>query len=301
MATYLVNTGMLNVRHTPDSRDDTNIVHRISWHTLVERISSSIADWWEIRFLAGSNTVQGYVRAKYLILADNSPSSEFQVAAVDFPPNPQANLDSKRMMYRPMGDSSIPRRDLGSPDSKKVSIGNLIDKLNVSKSMRYARTPAYTFCNIYAYDFCHFCGTYLPRVWWSGKSLEQLAKGQSVEVLYGITVFEQNANALHNWLLDWGAQFGWMSINDVDTLQHKINAEGGVGIICARRTDLKRSGHITVVVPETAMQKAYRENGKVKYPLQSQAGAFNFNYFSREKSAWWLGSQFSSFVFFYHD
>jgi hypothetical protein len=50
-------------------------------------------------------------------------------------------------------------------------------------------------------------------------------------------------------------------IDDVDTLQTKVNENGGVGIICAKRFILNKSGHV-VVVPETETEKAFRVNGK---------------------------------------
>jgi hypothetical protein len=69
-------------------------------------------------------------------------------------------------------------------------------------------------------------------------------------------------------------------IDDVDALQTKVNENGGVGIICAKRFILNKSGHV-VVVPETETEKAFRVNGKVIYPLQSQAGMNNYNYFRK--------------------
>jgi hypothetical protein len=44
---------------------------------------------------------------------------------------------------------------------------------------------------------------------------------------------------------------------------------------------LNKSGHVVVVVPETETEKAFRVNGKVIYPLQSQAGMNNYNYFRK--------------------
>jgi hypothetical protein len=53
------------------------------------------------------------------------------------------------------------------------------------------------------------------------------------------------------------------------------------------------------------MDKAYRKNGKVIYPLQSQAGAENYNYFSEIRADWWSNndpeSGYASAIFYYHD
>jgi hypothetical protein len=38
-------------------------------------------------------------------------------------------------------------------------------------------------------------------------------------------------------------------------LQTKVNENGGVGIICAKRFILNKSGHVVVVVPETETEK----------------------------------------------
>jgi hypothetical protein len=61
-------------------------------------------------------------------------------------------------------------------------------------------------------------------------------------------------------------------------LQTKVNENGGRNHLC-QRFILNKSGHVVVVVPETETEKAFRVNGKVIYPLQSQAGMNNYNYF----------------------
>ena len=88
---------------------------------------------------------------------------------------------------------------------------------------------------------------------------------------------------------------------DVNELQEKVNKEGAIGIICAKRKIRGLSGHIVPVVPETATKKAYREDGRVIYPLQSQAGKVNYKYFAKVKKDWWNDELYSSSVFYYHD
>jgi hypothetical protein len=43
---------------------------------------------------------------------------------------------------------------------------------------RYKPIPNATFCNIYAHDYCHLAGVYLPRVWWSAAAIEKLARAK---------------------------------------------------------------------------------------------------------------------------
>ena len=60
-----------------------------------------------------------------------------------------------------------------------------------------------------------------------------------------------------------------------------------------------------MVVPETETEKAFRVDGKVIYPLQSQAGYDNYNYFSEVRKDWWANPDpekgYSSSIFYYHD
>ncbi len=300
MEKYFVNTAQLNVRSTTEVASD-NIIARLQKFRIVDLVEKTLSDWWKIRFLDGTENMEGYVASRFLLLLAEAPQIVESVKAVHFPRDPRSNLNSKLLMHVPMGDSSIEFRDMGTIEIRKQSIRSLIDKLDVAVSLRYRRTEKNTFCNIYAYDFCYFAGAYLPRVWWNGKAISLLTQGQAVEVKYADTVYELNANALHDWLLEWGNDFGWKRVRDVDTFQNLINENGGIGLICAKRTDSSKSGHISAVVPETSQIKATRLNGKIAYPLQSQAGANNFKYFSIEQRSWWTRSKFASFVFFYHD
>ncbi|PKB16559.1 hypothetical protein [Flavobacterium sp. 5] len=226
---------------------------------------------------------------------------QYQILKADLLPDSESNLDSMEMKEKPIGDSSIPFRDLTNPETKKESIGQLIDKLDVENSIRYQRTPEDTYCNVYAYDFCHFSKVYVPTVWWTDESLEKIKQGQEVTAVFEDTVDRIYSSAIHDWLSEWGPHFGWERMATVDEIQNKVNANGGVGIICAKRKIKGLSGHIVPVVPETDSHKAYRENGTVIYPLQSQAGILNYNYFSEVRKDWWNDELYSSHVFYYHE
>lgn len=243
---------------------------------------------------------------KYTVLIASLPLGDIpipnsQIKKADLLPDPESRLDSMEMKEKPIGDSSIPFRDLTDSASKKESIGRLIDKLDVATNVRYQRTVEDTYCNVYSYDYCYFSKVYLPTVWWTDEALEKIVQGQEVEAIFEQTVDRIYSSAIHDWFLQWGASFGWERIFTADEIQNKVNANGGIGIICAKRKEKGLSGHIVPVVPETDLNKAYRENGVVVYPLQSQAGKLNYNYFSEVRKDWWNDALYSSYVFYYHE
>lgn len=86
---------------------------------------------------------------------------------------------------------------------------------------------------------------------------------------------------------------------DLDTLQADANS-GRAGIICAQRNDMEKPGHIQIIAPEHDDKVAKRVAGKVTQPLQSQAGASNFNY-DFLGSSWWQGAAFKQFGFWTND
>ncbi|MES2799781.1 MAG: hypothetical protein V4638_07175 [Bacteroidota bacterium] len=216
-------------------------------------------------------------------------------------PDPASRLDTAEAKFHPLSDPSIPFRDETDAASKRESFVRLIEKLDVTKSQRYQRTVEDTYCNVYSYDYCYFSKVYLPTVWWTPEALEKVLAGEDVEPIFNETVVPIYSSAIHDWLLKWGPSFGWKRITDLDEMQTLVNNNGGVGIICAKRKIVGLSGHIVPVVPETATKKAYRENGIVVYPLQSQAGKLNYNYFAKARKDWWNHERYSSHVFYYHD
>lgn len=223
------------------------------------------------------------------------------IKKADLLPDPESRLDSMEMKQTPLNDTTIPYRDLTDTASKKESISRLIAKLDVENSIRYQKTVEDTYCNVYSYDYCYFSKVYLPTVWWTAESIEKLANGQDVEAVFEETVDRIYSSAITDWFSEWGPNFGWQKMFTADEIQKKVNENGGIGIICAKRREKGLSGHIVPVVPETDVHKAYRENGVVVYPLQSQAGKLNYNYFSEVRKDWWNDELYSSFVFYYHE
>ena len=236
-----------------------------------------------------------------IVSLENNPIPNKLIKKADLLPDSESQLDSMKKKETPMLDSSIPYRDLTDTASKKESIGRLIDKLDVETNIRYQRTTEDTYCNVYSYDYCYFSKVYLPTVWWTDESLKKVLQGQEVEAVFEQTVDRIYSSALVDWFLEWGASFGWERMHTVDEIQNKVNTNGGIGIICAKRREKGLSGHIVPVVPETDIHKAYRENGVVVYPLQSQAGKLNYNYFSEVRKDWWNDELYSSYVLYYHE
>lgn len=196
----------------------------------------------------------------------------------------------------------------GQPGRKGVTPQDLVEELTKIVDWlavddpghkRYQPRSGLTFCNIYAHDYCHLAGVFLPRVWWTQRAVTDLALGKTVEPLIENTITEVRANNLFRWLREFGADFGWRQTGTPNKLQDASN-QGAVALIIARRKQDGRSGHVTMVVPETGGHLARRNvAGEVTAPLQSQAGAVNFR-FGTGKANWWLGDQFAESAFWIH-
>lgn len=200
-----------------------------------------------------------------------------------------------------LNEPNMPDRKGTTPAELCSELATIIDYLAVDKPSfkRYQPHDGLTFCNIYAHDYCHLAGVYLPRVWWTPGAIERLATGETVRPFIGQTIDEQRANDLFRWLRDFGPRFGWRQTGTLTKLQQEAN-QGAIGIIVARRKQDGRSGHIVAVVPETEDQRAKRRaDGDVTAPLQSQAGARNFRY-TTSKLNWWKGDEFAESAFWLH-
>src|SRR5258705_1537767 len=125
-----------------------------------------------------------YTHSTYSIPTIENFIPNNQIMKADLLPDPESRLDSMEMKERPIIDSSIPFRDLTDSASKRECIGRLIDKLDVASSIRYQRTIEDTYCNVYSYDYCHFCKVYLPTVWWTNESLAKVLEGKAIEAVF---------------------------------------------------------------------------------------------------------------------
>lgn len=176
---------------------------------------------------------------------------------------PQVYMPKRVSVRNLAGASSVTINKDAINDYEKV-----LNYLDVEMNPRYLPRDSKTFCNIYAHDFAEHFGKFIPRVWWSADAIKQIKEGKTVEPKYGKTIFEMNANAIFEWLN--AGHFGWEKIHPISA-QDAVN-KGKFGVICARRRDRKRSGHISVILPSSFLPNR-------QTPIQSQAGASNFRAF----------------------
>jgi hypothetical protein len=196
----------------------------------------------------------------------------------------------------PIGESGAPRRDGDTPEARARDLRIIVDWLAVDTSERYKSANKKRYSAVYAADYCYLANVYLPRVWWNGVALSQLASGATnVQAELGKTAGTQSTNALFDWLVEYGLKFGWQRLTDAAGLQQAVNS-GAVAVIAARRADAKKSGQITVVVPEREGWSAVMDaTGLI--PLQSQAGKVNRRYFA---SRWWTSGKYVESGFWVH-
>jgi hypothetical protein len=304
LPTLQVKATQLNLRFVPSAQGNEPIV-KLPQGTPVVVLGESAPGWLRVRVNLGGATYIGHVSAAHLqplVQAPPPPPAPTGVPAVHLSENsPSARRCSTGGRASPIGEAGRPTRDSGTPAAQRVQqLIAIADWLDVERSARYLPADSKTYCNIYATDYCYLAGAYLPRCWWTGDALLRLGDGQSVAPAYDRTIREMRADDLYRWLIDFGPRFGWRRVADATALQAAANA-GGVGVICADRREEGRSGHITVVVPETTAHRAQRDAaGNVSQPLQSQAGTRNRRHGSAGTD-WWLGSQFVGHVMFVHD
>jgi hypothetical protein len=297
---HVVSATNLNLRSEPK----INLANRIA--TLpqghpVDKLADGPEGWWKVKTTLNGAALVGFAAHQFLTeQGAGAPPPAAGISAVHLRENrPDVKRSGTSGRAFPLGESGAPHRDGTSPQERVQQLHEIVEYLDVEQNARYRAATGETYCNIYAYDFCYLAGVYLPRVWWTSRALTDLAAGRAVSVRYGDTVRELNANALYDWLEDFGTDFGWRRLVQVEDLQQAANV-GAVAVICAQRKELNRSGHICVVVPERPPQTAKRTGASVHLPLQSQAGARNFCY-SCGTSRWWAGAQFRGFSFWVHD
>lgn len=295
---YRVDTEGLNFRKKPQVGN--NIIKELKKGDIVEKIEETNLDWWKVQTQISGAMEKGYVAHAYLEKLDTlDPGNHILIPEVHLHSSAAVTRNNERWPFS-LNENNMPFRNLSSNQAKRDSIKAIISWLNVERSNRYRPRSSSTYCNIYAYDFCYLNRVYIPRVWWTQGSIIKLLDGQNLIPAYGNTVYEINANTIYRWLKDYGESFGWERVWNLDDLQDAAN-KGKIGIICAPNRNPARSGHICAVVPETDTHRCTRyTNGKVRYPLQSQAGASNKQYFNN--SNWWANQNtFVEFGFWIHD
>lgn len=312
-----VTSDPLNLRAEPKVPKDnpqSNIKTKLPNGQLVSWLSGKTTDeWLEVETSLNGAYFKGYVASKFLeLVKDNTVVIPVTVPATTNPttgiiavymPRPAGSV-TKRISPAnaySLNEPGQPARGTeADPAALKRSLISIIDWLNVEKPAhkRYQPANGSTFCNIYAHDYCHLAGVYLPRVWWTQSAIVKLARNEDVQPLLGNTIEEIRANNLLRWLKDFGELFGWRQTGDITKLQNAANV-GGVALIIARRVEEGKSGHVTMVVPENNLAGAKRDAaGNVTAPLQSQAGASNFKMSAR--AGWWLDPKFAEYAFWIH-
>ncbi|MEM7356149.1 MAG: glycoside hydrolase family 19 protein, partial [Acidobacteriota bacterium] len=327
-ATHRVSVAELNLRNQPRVSSSTRIGSLHEGAEVVRLGDASVPDWWQIRTLLSERLVEGFVAFRFLealpqqavsLESGSLESASLEGASLErvartFVPLPldlpETHLrESRREVTRqedgyrafPLGEKGKPRRSGTLAETKARQLGEIVDYLDSESAehRRYWPKRGTTFCNIYAYDYCYLAGVFLPRVWWTERAQLRIQNGEEVPVVYNQTVRELNANRLYDWLPDFGGDFGWHRVFDLDELQAAANI-GEVCLIVAQQRDLNRRGHISAVVPEQDDVTAARDaEGHVRRPLESQAGRKNHRRIAKS-SAWWARNNYR-FSFWRHD
>lgn len=301
MATHVVVALQLNLRSAPDPAANNRIAVLPQGTPVTKVATTDVAHWWEVEAELGGTVLRGFVNSRHLGPKDHSfpaaTGSGGRIPPADLGRSSSAKRSHAGAWAFAIGENGRPGKAKDHPDGKAAGIRAIIDWLNVEKASHLRWKPSqFTYCNIYTYDVCTLAGCYIPRVWWTSQALIKLKAGQTVEAKYGVTVNEMAANYIFNWLVEFGEDFGWKRVFDLDVLQAEAN-QGRIGIICAQRTQMNRPGHIQIIPSEKGNSKAKRNaQGQVTQPLQSQAGARNFNY-DFLGSSWWRAAQFRDFGF----
>lgn len=307
--------GTLRLRREPyiSTPPNVNVVGHLPDGYEVRAITGTeVGGFIEVETSLSGALLRGYASAKFLQpLADSVAIQPVVPAAL--PPNSgivavtmprkAGSITSRRdpANAHSLNENGQPGRVGTSPDQLRAELATIVDWLSVDdkRNLRYQPHDGLTFCNIYAHDYCHLAGVFLPRVWWSAPALLRLSAGETVQPLIGNTISELRANGLFRWLRDFGPAFGWRQTGTLTKLQTEVNL-GAIGLIVARRNEDGRSGHIVMVVPETSTLVARRNSaGEVTAPLQSQAGVKNFRQ-STGQLNWWNGEQFAESAFWLH-
>lgn len=310
--THRVKAAQLTLRNAPVVAEHTKIALLNQGKEVQVLGAASEPGWMRVRVSLSGLLREGVVAERYLEVLPRARSrgAAISMAAPALPALPAAHMQEERADISrgadggrayPLGEPGRPARSGRSAERLAQSVSAIIDYLDVANAahLRYQPRGGTTYCNIYATDFAYLCGVYLPRVWWTDRALLQLRAGAKVAVEYGRTVRELNANALYDWLEDHGPAFGWKREIELTALQAAANV-GEVCVIVARRVDLNRPGHITVVVPETGDARAVRNaHNEVLRALESQAGTRNVLR-APPASAWWQGRRFQAFAFWRH-
>ncbi len=311
-----VDSSQLRLRREPKidkAKPSANVIAHLSDGHRVRWISGRTSDTFlEVETTLNGAHLRGFAASKFLVkiaprgdIPVDTPAvtpPKAGVVAV-FAPRKATGVTRRTEIANALSlnEPDRPARTGATPEALRDDLRKIIDYLAVDKPAhtRYQPRSGFTFCNIYAHDYCTLAGVYLPRVWWSAEAIERLTRGETVAPRLGATIHEQRANDLFRWLQSFGLRFGWRQTGNLSKLQAEANL-GAVALVIARRKLEGKSGHVSLVVPETLEYRARRDAaGVVVAPLQSQAGARNFR-FGTGAANWWNGEQFAESAFWMH-
>lgn len=308
--THEVKATKLNLRSRPRVAASTRIGALAEGAPVQKLGDAEVPDWVRIRAVLSGRLVEGFVASGYLRAVRRIARPAVRLAPPIAFEIPEPHLrENRRSITRardggrayPLGEAGRPRRTGRRPQTRARELVEVVRYLDSEKRRheRYWPRGRTTYCNVYAYDYCHLAGAYLPRVWWKETALREILAMRQVPVRYDGTVRELNANALHDWLEDYGPEYGWKRVVTPDVLQAAAN-NGEVCLVVAKHRDLNRSGHIAAVVPEGDRVQAVRNDaGEVLRPVESQAGSRNHRFVAKSR-AWWAGASYQSFGFWRH-
>lgn len=256
--------------------------------------------WWQVGTRLRSEKREGFVASRLLRAEEEQPAAPSGQPPAALPPVHMPNKrpyavtrDGTRRAYA-LNEAGAPTGPLSAD-----TLWRIADWLDVEKPThtRYQPIPGgSTFCNIYAYDAISLTGHYLPRVWWTKAAIAKLRQGVRQEAVYDQTIREMNANALYDWLAEFGPEFGWRRAESLTEAQNAAN-EGRLASIVAT-TGTAASGHITVLLPERGEHRAQRSGTRVIAPLQSQAGRRNRKAHSNN---WWDTNDYAGWAIWIAD
>ncbi len=312
-----VDESQLRVRREPKidrKHPSGNVIAHLPDGHRVRRISGTATDkFLEIETSLNGALIRGFSATQFLVrergaleIAVATPAAappDSGVVAVFAPRKPgQVTRRTALAGALSLNEPDRPDRSGTTPEALRQEIWDIVEYLAVDKPahIRYQPRDGLTFCNIYAHDFCTLAGVYLPRCWWTADAIERLGRGEIVEPRLGATITEQRANQLFEWLRAFGLRFGWRQTGTLTRLQSEVNL-GAIGLVIAKRKADGKPGHVTMVIPEREDFRARRDaSGAVIAPLQSQAGARNFQS-GTGAANWWNGEQFADSAFWLHN
>jgi hypothetical protein len=302
---FHVSTEKAQSLHLREGPKPAAIIAVLNQAQTVQKISEDERkrEWWKVEANIGGNSVMGYVHGNFLA-PNAAPAGPLPFTGLI----PEARLKpngATRTSYanrlHPLDEPNMPSRSGSDAETRSreiLAILNFLDAPNIDH-VRYQPDGGSVRSSAFIHDFCQLAGAHLPCVWWTENAMAAIRRGEAVPVHHGETVRELTINALHDWLLDHGASFGWRRLFDLDALQAAAN-DGKVCLIVAQCKDLDRSGHIVAIVPETPQLSATRKSGKVTQPIEAQAGQVNFTA-KVQLIQWWRNpSRFRSFGFWRH-